>query len=73
MKIREMDDHCGECKLIDWCGKPYEYPHLCYESRFKDADIETYIKYAETSKRSSKVAISNDVYKRMAKDGAING
>lgn len=65
MKISEMDDHCGECKLIDWCDKSYEYPYLCSDTRFVDIEVETYIQYAKESKCKNKKAIANDVHKKV--------
>ena len=47
MKIGELQDHCGNCKLIDYCTEPYETPHLCAYEELEDVDEETYLQIAE--------------------------
>lgn len=42
MKIGELQDRCGNCKLIDYCTEPYETPHLCAYEELEDMDEETY-------------------------------
>ena len=42
MKIGELQDRCGSCKLIDYCTEPYETPHLCAYEELEDMDEETY-------------------------------
>lgn len=42
MKIGELNDHCGNCKLIDYCAEPYETPHLCACEKLEDMEEETY-------------------------------
>lgn len=58
---------CGECDLIDWCGDPYKYPHLCAEPRFDEVEVEDYIRLAKKSKCGDKEEISDDVYKMLQK------
>ena len=77
LKVGDMNSHCGECGLIDWCGEPYELPYLCNDNRFDDIDVEKYIKKAETSKVTLDTedynevlkAISDDVFKRLNERG----
>jgi hypothetical protein len=47
MKIGELDMHCGECKVIDYCTEPYETPALCRISCLADVFEEKYIQLAE--------------------------
>lgn len=47
MKIGELQDHCGNCKLISYCAEPYESPHLCVYEELEDVDEETYRQIAE--------------------------
>ncbi len=47
MKIGELNDHCGNCKLIDYCTEPYETPHLCVYEELENIDEETYKQIAE--------------------------
>lgn len=65
MKINELNQHCGRCNIIDYCDEPYANICICCDSRFKDVEEEKFLKLAETSKRKSKVAIINDVVKRL--------
>lgn len=65
MKIGKLNMHCGECKLIDHCGEPFSDIAICYEDRFKDVDEDKFLQLIETSKRKSKKARINDVYKRL--------
>lgn len=47
MKIGELQDHCGNCRLIDYCTEPYETPHLCAYEELEDVDEETYLQVAK--------------------------
>ena len=38
--INDMNSHCGECDLIDWCSEPYERPYLCTDGRFEGVENE---------------------------------
>ena len=65
MLIGEMNSHCGDCDLIDYCGDPWDEPYLCQDPRFENVDVEIYLKYAEKSRGRSKVAVANDVYRKL--------
>lgn len=47
LKIGKLQDHCGKCKLIDYCTGPYEIPHLCACEELEDVEEETYLKIAD--------------------------
>ncbi len=47
MKIGELQDHCGNCKIISYCTEPFETPHLCVYEELKDVEEETYKQIAE--------------------------
>lgn len=47
MRIGELQDHCGNCKLIDYCTEPYETPHLCAYENLENVEEETYREIAE--------------------------
>lgn len=47
MKIGELQDRCGNCRLIDYCAEPFETPHLCVYEELEDVDEETYIQIVE--------------------------
>lgn len=48
MKIGELQDHCGNCKIIDYCTEPFETPHLCIYDELEDVEEETYLKIADS-------------------------
>lgn len=47
MKIGELDMHCGDCGVIDYCTEPYETPALCRVNSLADIAEEKYIQLAE--------------------------
>ncbi len=47
MKIGELDMHCGNCSVIDYCTEPFETPALCRVSALADVPEENYISLAE--------------------------
>ena len=65
MKIGELNMHCGECKLIDNCGEPYSDICICTESRFENVEEDKFLHLMSDSKKKSKNARINDVYKRL--------
>lgn len=48
MKIGELQDHCGNCKLIGYCTEPYETLHLCAYEELEDVEVETYLEIAKS-------------------------
>jgi len=67
MLIGELDCHCGNCNIIDYCNDPEDTP-LCAQARLASVTTDRFIKLAETSKRKSKNAIINDVYRMVQKE-----
>lgn len=49
MKIGELDMHCGNCQLINYCGDPFEYA-ICCARVLKDMEESEYIRLVEQSK-----------------------
>lgn len=47
MKIGELNEHCGNCGLIDFCTEPYETPQLCVYEELEDIEEEEYKRIAE--------------------------
>ena len=47
MKLGELDMHCGNCGVIDYCTEPFETPVLCRISVLADVSEEKYIQLAE--------------------------
>ncbi|MCI9597897.1 MAG: hypothetical protein HFE75_11510 [Firmicutes bacterium] len=65
MKIKEIEvDRCGKCQMIDYCGDPYEEPHLCTDNRLADMEAKEYIRMAQESLCGSNEQIAEDVLKR---------
>jgi hypothetical protein len=48
MKIKELDQHCGDCSLIEYCGNSYGYS-ICCDERFEDMEESDYKRIAETA------------------------
>jgi len=67
MKIGKLDMHCGNCKIIGYCSENANTPP-CAQSRFENVDVDMFLKLAESSKKCSKNAVVEDVYKRLAKE-----
>ena len=45
MKIGELEQHCGNCEVIEYCGEVFGYC-LCSDERFEDIAEATYTKIA---------------------------
>lgn len=46
MRIGDLDQHCGNCEVIEFCGKPFCYC-LCSDERFENNDEDVYAKIAD--------------------------
>lgn len=46
MQIKELNQHCGECELIEHCGNAFGYC-ICTDERFQEMSEEQYKKLAE--------------------------
>lgn len=68
MKIGKLDMHCGECSIIGYCGEAWSDIAICREQRFENIEELEFLNLAETSKRKTKKAIINDVYKKLSKN-----
>lgn len=65
LKIGELDMHCGECSIIDYCDKPFSDIAICCEERFKNIGEKQFLFLAESSKKSNKKELIDDVYRRI--------
>lgn len=65
MKIGELDQHCGNCKIIDYCAEPFDELCLCTDSRLNDVEEDKYIEIAEQSKKLTNMDICKDVIKQI--------
>lgn len=57
MKIRELEQRCGMCELIDYCAEPFDALCLCTDSRLADVDVGVYKKYAKDNRKLSNAEI----------------
>lgn len=48
MRISELDQHCGNCGVTEYCGNPFGFC-LCRDSRFGGMEESAYSKTAETA------------------------
>ena len=46
MIIGNLNQHCGECNVMEYCGDSFDYC-LCEDSRFEDMAEEKYKELAE--------------------------
>ncbi|MFA9464069.1 MAG: hypothetical protein ACERKN_07220 [Velocimicrobium sp.] len=65
MKIGQLEQHCGNCSVIDYCAEPFDDLCLCTDSRLKEVEEETYIELAEQSHESENADICEDVIKML--------
>lgn len=47
MKIGQLNEHCGNCKIIAYCTEPYETPQLCTREELSDVTEEEYKQIAD--------------------------
>lgn len=48
MKLKELEQRCGECKCIDYCAESFEDLCLCCDSRFSEMTDVGYKEKAKT-------------------------
>ena len=56
MKIKDLNQHCGECDLIEYCGNAFGYC-LCYDERFADMEESEYKEIAEKAKNIKELKV----------------
>lgn len=59
MKIGELDQHCGNCTIIDLCGEPFSEVCLCCREELSKVDESTYRCVSEKIQSVNKRHISN--------------
>ena len=68
MKIGELDQHCGNCTIIDYCAEHFSELCICGSEELKEMEEEDYIKAAEEIQRKNKRHISNNkMFERICK------
>lgn len=49
MKIGSLNQHCGDCGVVEYCGNAYGFC-LCYDERFSEMEEQQYIYFAKDAK-----------------------
>jgi len=65
MKIGDLNQHCGECKIIDLCGEPYSDICLCCNCELEDMSEEDYLLRVEIIRKYQKRNWSNKTLLKM--------
>jgi hypothetical protein len=56
MKIKALDQHCGNCGVTEYCGNPFGFC-LCHDLRFGDMEESEYAKIAENATGIKKLGV----------------
>ena len=63
MRIGKLDQHCGNCKILQYCAEPFSELCVCARTALEDMQEEEYIRQAEEIrrkwKRNKRASISN--------------
>ena len=51
MRIGELDQHCGNCKILQYCAEPFDELCVCTREALEDMEEEEYIRQAEEIRR----------------------
>nr|WP_294490642.1 hypothetical protein [uncultured Anaerosporobacter sp.] len=65
MKIGELDQHCGNCMLIDLCGEPYSDVCLCCNEKLAEMTEKEYMQKVNEIRFSAKRNWSNKTLKKL--------
>lgn len=76
MKLKDLEQRCGNCRCIDYCAEPFEDLCLCHDSRFSELTDTEYCKRAEKiiinhDKRSDETInefVAGKVYEQMEQE-----
>lgn len=68
MKIGKLDQHCGNCTIIDYCAEPFSELCICGCKALEEMEEEDYIKAAQEIQSRNKRNISNNkIFERICK------
>lgn len=65
MRIGELDQHCGDCKIIHLCGEPYSDICLCGNPKLENMTEDEYIERVENIRKYQKRNWSNKTLEKM--------
>lgn len=63
MKIGQLDQHCGNCSIVEYCAEPFDALCLCEKEDLENIEESEYIKMAEEIQSRNRRYVSN---KKMA-------
>ncbi len=59
MKIGQLDMHCGNCNVMEYCAEPFDDLCLCERTDLQDIEEDEYIKMADEIRSRSRRYVSN--------------
>lgn len=59
MKIGELEQHCGNCSVVDYCAEPFSSLCLCTREELADVEQSTYKCVAQDIQSANRHKISN--------------
>lgn len=59
MKLGELEQHCGNCSVVEYCAEPFDSLSLCTRKELKEVKESTYKCVAEKIQSVNKRKISN--------------
>ncbi len=59
MKIGKLDQHCGNCSIMDYCAEPFDDLCVCGRAELQEVEERDYRKMAEDIQARNKRHISN--------------
>lgn len=67
MKIGQLDQHCGNCKIIDYCAEPFSDLCLCTIAELAEMQESEYKKIAEKYRYLSNKKIADRICRDIRK------
>lgn len=59
MKIGNLDQHCGNCSVVEYCAEPFDSLCLCTREDLADVEESMYKFVAEKIQSANKRKVSN--------------
>jgi len=67
LKIGDLHQHCGNCKIIELCGEPYSEVCLCTDELLTDVLENEYVSKVEDIRKTAKRNWSNRVLQTLVR------
>ncbi|MBO5069495.1 MAG: hypothetical protein J6C37_03940 [Roseburia sp.] len=65
MRIGDLEQHCGDCKLLDLCGEPFDDVMLCANENLADMTEDEYTEKVKEIRCRSEKNWSNATLEKM--------